>query len=94
MDALNPTRRGFVRAAALAGGAAAAAATVSVSGNGYGSVAYAEEPAWDMAADFVVVGAGTGQAGAVAAVVDGMSCIMIEARPNVGGAMQHSGGAV
>lgn len=95
MGKLVQTRRDFVRTAALAGGATVAAATaLNVSGNGYGSVAYADEPSWDMAADFVVVGAGTGQAAAVAAVVDGMSCILLEARPNVGGAMQHSGGAV
>jgi len=85
------TRRDFLCAGATA--AVLGAAAMNVSSNGYGSVAYADETAWDMAADFVVVGAGTGQAGAVAAAVAGMSVILLEARPSVGGAMQHSGGA-
>ena len=47
---------------------------------------------WDMAADFVVVGGGTGMAGAVAAAVEGMSVILLEKRAGLGGAMALSGG--
>lgn len=88
---ITASRRSFVSGAALAGAAIVAA---NLNGEkGYGSVAYADEPAWDMAADFVVIGAGTGQAGAVVAAAEGMSVILLESRPSVGGAMQHSGGA-
>lgn len=53
-----------------------------------------EKPAasWDMAADFVVIGGGTGLGGAVAAAVEGMSVILLEKRNGVGGAMALSGG--
>lgn len=85
------SRRGFLRGG---GTALAAAACTAASGLAYGSVAVADEAQvpWDMAADMVVVGGGTGMGGAVAAAACGMSVILLEARPTTGGAMALSGG--
>ena len=81
------TRRAFLGTSVAVGAAAAIGGTL-----GYGSVASADEQVWDMAADFVVVGGGTGLGGAVAAAVNGMSVILLESRDAVGGAMALSGG--
>ena len=85
------SRRGFVAGAVAATAATAIAATAHLP---YGTTAIADEaePAWDMAADMVVVGGGTGMGGAVAAAACGMSVILLEARPTAGGAMALSGG--
>ena len=81
------TRRAFLGTSVAVGAAAAIGGTL-----GYGSIASADEQVWDMAADFVVVGGGTGLGGAVAAAVNGMSVILLESRDAVGGAMALSGG--
>ena len=85
----NISRRSFLKNSALA----ASLAMIP------GAAALAEESPktspvenWDMAADFVVVGGGTGLAGALAGAVEGMSVILIEKRGAVGGAMALSGG--
>lgn len=85
----NISRRSFLKGSALA----ASLAMIP------GAASLAEEAPktspvenWDMAADFIVVGGGTGLAGAVAGAAEGMSVILIEKRPAVGGAMALSGG--
>ena len=85
------SRRQFIAGTGAAVAATALAATGSLS---YGTVAVADEAdvAWDMAADMVVVGGGTGMGGAVAAAACGMSTILLEARPTAGGALALSGG--
>ncbi|MDR1183749.1 MAG: FAD-binding protein [Coriobacteriales bacterium] len=49
---------------------------------------------WDHEADFVVIGAGTALTGALKAVADNMSCIVIEALESPGGTTALSGGSV
>lgn len=80
------SRRSFLKGSALA---ASLAMLPTVPG-----IAEQAAPAesWDMAADFVVIGGGTGMGGAVAAAVEGMSVILLEKRAGVGGAMALSGG--
>lgn len=85
----NISRRSFLKGSALA----ASLAMIP------GAAAFAEDAPktspvenWDMAADFIVVGGGTGLAGAIAGAVEGMSVILLEKRSAVGGAMALSGG--
>lgn len=47
---------------------------------------------WDIKADIVVVGGGTGQLAAVAAALKGLKVVLLEKRRVVGGAMAFSGG--
>lgn len=77
------SRRTFV------GGAAATGALLAVQA---GPALADEVTQWDYEADMVVVGGGTGLAGAVAAAVNGLSVVLIESRGAVGGAMCLSGG--
>uniref|UniRef100_A0A7C9NAT7 FAD-binding protein n=1 Tax=Muribaculaceae bacterium Z82 TaxID=2304548 RepID=A0A7C9NAT7_9BACT len=67
----------------------------SDSGNDAAVTASAEtQPvvAWDYETDVVVVGSGTGMAGAVAAASEGASVIVVEKRPMNGGSLAFSGG--
>lgn len=97
------SRRDFLKGAAA--GAVGIAAAGILSGCGNADEKTSPTPAttptptpvppaekWDMAADFVVVGGGTGLGGAVAAAAEGMSVIVLEKRGSVGGAMALSGG--
>ncbi len=86
---VGQTRRTFLKGAgsALAAGAAASLAV----GSG-AALASEAEPTWDYECDFVVVGAGTGLTGALAAAVDGCSVIVLECAGITGGTMAASGG--
>lgn len=83
------SRRSFLKGSALAASLAMLPGAASLA-----EEAAKESPAekWDMAADFVVIGGGTGLAGALAGAVEGMSVILLEKRGAVGGAMALSGG--
>ena len=87
------SRRNFMKAAA---GAAVAGmgSTQALAGEATPLASAGIPEVWDKEADFVVVGAGTALTGALKAVADGMSCIIIEARGTTGGTTAFSGGSV
>jgi succinate dehydrogenase/fumarate reductase flavoprotein subunit len=91
------TRRDFMKRLAVTGGALGAAgligcaADASTTNEAQGQVTNQK---WDKEADFVVIGGGTGQAGAVFAANAGMSVILLEKRDMLGGAMAFSGGQI
>ena len=98
-----PSRRSFLvgAGAALAGSALAMAGcspsapkeTTEADAAAESSSAAGNLPAsWDYEADFVVVGAGTGLTGALAAAVQGDKVIVLEADAVAGGTMSRSGG--
>ncbi|RDB70169.1 FAD-binding protein [Eggerthella sinensis] len=93
--ALN--RRSFLgmAAGAAALGAMSLAGCAPSASNDATPLASAGVPeSWDHEADFVVVGAGTALTGALKAVEQGMSAIVIEARAIAGGTTALSGGSV
>ncbi|WP_302390194.1 FAD-binding protein [Eggerthella sinensis] len=94
-EALN--RRSFLgmAAGAAALGAMSLAGCAPSASNDATPLASAGVPeSWDHEADFVVVGAGTALTGALKAVEQGMSAIVIEARAIAGGTTALSGGSV
>lgn len=93
--ALN--RRSFLgmAAGAAALGAMSLAGCAPSASNDATPLASAGVPeSWDHETDFVVVGAGTALTGALKAVEQGMSAIVIEARAIAGGTTALSGGSV
>ncbi len=93
--ALN--RRSFLgmAAGAAALGAMSLAGCAPSASNDATPLASAGVPeSWDHEADFVVVGAGTALTGALKAIEQGMSAIVIEARAIAGGTTALSGGSV
>ena len=88
------SRRSFVGLAAAGTAAIGAAGLAGYSSTATAIASVGIPDAWDYEADFVVVGAGTALTGALKAVVDGMSCIVVEARDTVGGTTAWSGGSV
>ena len=87
--ARRSTPAGVTRRNLLAGAAGAALVTAACGGESGGE---REGPSWDREADFVVVGAGTGLAGALAAAVGGASVLVLEKRVVPGGSTAMSGG--
>lgn len=90
-------RRSFLgmAAGAAALGAMSLAGCAPNSGGDATPLASAGVPeSWDHEADFVVVGAGTALTGALKAVEQGMTAIVIEARAIAGGTTALSGGSV
>ena len=77
------SRRGF-----LAGTAASAATLAALPAAG----ANGDEQAWDLETDVIVVGAGTGLTGAIAAARGGAQVLVLEKRAGVGGNTAMSGG--
>lgn len=91
------SRRSFLGTASMVAIAAGAAVAGCTSGNEErpsNSNADAADIEWDEEADFVVCGAGTGLAGAVAAQANGASVIVLEKGKQVGGSTTMSGGGV
>lgn len=82
---IQTSRRAFI-------GGVGAAAAAGVFANSAALPALADEQVWDVECDFVVVGAGTGLAGALAAAVDGCKVIVLESQGFTGGTMASSGG--
>ena len=91
---------GAVLGAGLAAGLAGCAATpakddgndVSEEAPADAIATDAEELRWDMEADVVVVGSGTGMGAAIAAGAEGASVIVLEKRSVNGGSLAFSGG--
>ena len=85
-DDSNVSRRRFLSGAAGAAGAAAMGPLPAVAAEPDGTV-------WDLEADAVVVGGGTGLVGAIAAAQTGAeSVLVLEKRAGVGGNTAMSGG--
>lgn len=95
-DAKALSRRKFLSAAgivAISTGAAITGCAPSNGQKGSGGTTAAEIE-WDEEADFVVCGGGTGLAGAVAALSNGASVIVLEKSQQIGGSTTMSGGGV
>ena len=86
------SRRSFLKAAAIAGGATAATGLL---GGGPGAKAVlAQDVSWTHEADVVVIGSGTGQAAALRAAANGLSTIVLEKAATGGGTTGISGGGI
>lgn len=91
------SRRGFVGTVGLAMLAAGGSLIGCMNSEETDSAALADsgqELAWDYETDFVVCGAGTGMAAAVAAQANGASVVVLEKAAQVGGSTAISGGGV
>lgn len=88
MNGMN--RRDFLKTAAV--GAVTLAGAGLLAGCNTPTQQSGNAQQWDMAADLVVVGGGTGQFGAIVGSLAGMKVILLEKRSGVGGAMALSGG--
>ncbi len=86
---VGQTRRTFLKGA---GSALAAGAAARVTAGAGAAMAGEAETWWDYECDVVVVGAGTGLTGALAAAVDGCDVIVLECAGITGGTMAASGG--
>lgn len=87
------SRRSFVGGGAAVAAAMAAVPAIASAGElATGSNGVPES--WDKEADFVVLGSGTALPGALKAVVDGMSVIVVEKAGVTGGTTALSGGQV
>ncbi len=89
------SRRSFLKGGVLAGAAVAGANLAACSASSSnGSKEAGGAIAWDKEADFVLVGSGSGLAGAIAALHNGASVIVLEKGKTVGGSTILSAGAV
>lgn len=84
------TRKQFVSGAA---GALATSLGVGAS-TAFAADSAGVPDAWDMEADFVVLGSGTALTGALKAAAEGMSVIVLEKASLIGGTTKYSGGQV